>query len=154
MLLRKYLLGLRIKNVITSNLERLVIIEFEGLDDIDDLITKKLIIELMGRHSNIILLDDNNTILDSLRHTRNELDSFRNIIPHVKYVFPTTEKQNFLHVKNFEDFYSKLNCSILNKLTIENLPKIISNTFNGICKSFIEAIIYLSLIHISEPTRP
>lgn len=142
MLLRKYLLGLRIKNVITSNLERLVIIEFEGLDDIDDLITKKLIIELMGRHSNIILLDDNNTILDSLRHTRNELDSFRNIIPHVKYVFPTTEKQNFLHVKNFEDFYSKLNCSILNKLTIENLPKIISNTFNGICKSFIEAIIY------------
>ena len=87
MLLRKNLIGLRIKNIISANLERVVTIEFEGFDDIDDIITKKLIIELMGRHCNIILVDENNIIIDSLRHissSDNELT--RNIIPHVKYI--------------------------------------------------------------------
>ena len=43
MVLRKHLIGLRLKNVITNNLERIITIEFEGFDDIDDIITKKLI---------------------------------------------------------------------------------------------------------------
>ena len=72
MVLRKHLLGLRIKNIITNSLERIITIEFEGFDDIDDIISKKLIIELMGKHCNIILLDDQNIIIDSLRHINNE----------------------------------------------------------------------------------
>ena len=55
MVLRKHLIGLRIKNIIATNLERVITIEFEGFDDVDDIITKKLIIESMGRHCNIIL---------------------------------------------------------------------------------------------------
>lgn len=142
MLLRKHILGLHIKNVITSNLERLVILEFEGFDDVDDLISKKIVIELMGKHSNIILLDDTNTIIDSLRHTRSESDSYRNIIPHVKYVFPTTSKQNFLEVQNFSDFLLKLDLKNSDSLTPKNIASTISNTFNGICKAFINAIFY------------
>ena len=138
MLLRKHLLGLRIKNFVTMDLERVVIIEFEGLDDIDNIINKKIIVELMGRHSNIILLDDNNIIIDSLRHTYSDSASFRNIYPHVKYVFPSTEKLNFLELKDVDDFRSKLNCE---DLSLDNLPKLISSRFNGICKSFIEASI-------------
>ena len=60
MLLRKNLIGLKLKNIITFDLERLIILEFEGFDELDDIISKKLVIELMGKHSNIILLDDNN----------------------------------------------------------------------------------------------
>ena len=139
MLLRKNLIGLRIKNIISANLERVVTIEFEGFDDIDDIITKKLIIELMGRHCNIILVDENNIIIDSLRHissSDNELT--RNIIPHVKYIYPTTNKLNFLEVTNFNDFKLKLN---YNEITVNQLPSYISNIFNGISKNFVKHII-------------
>ncbi len=126
MLLRKHLIGMYIKNITTNNLERLVIIDLEGLDDFDDIISKKLIIELMGKHCNIILLDEQNIIIDSLRHINNE-DTLRSIVPHVKYVYPTTSKYNFLDCLTFEDFYKKLS------------SKEISDVFNGISKSFVTA---------------
>ena len=140
MLLRKYLIGLRIKNIISVNLERVITIEFEGFDDIDDIITKKLIIELMGRHCNVILVDENNMIIDSLRHISSDNELTREIVPHVKYVYPSTNKLNFLEVTGFQDFKSKLNLD-LNTMHISDLPSQISNVFNGISKSFISHII-------------
>ena len=107
MVLRKHLIGLHIKNIITSNLERIVTIEFEGLDEIDDLISKKIIIELMGKHCNIILLDDENIIIDSLRHINNE-NSTHIVIPHIKYTYPEILKQNFLECTSFNYFSSKV----------------------------------------------
>ena len=47
MVLRKHLIGLHIKNIITNNLERIITIEFEGFDEIDDIISKKLVIVLI-----------------------------------------------------------------------------------------------------------
>ena len=140
MLLRKYLIGLRIKNIISVNLERVITIEFEGFDDIDDIITKKLIIELMGRHCNVILVDENNMIIDSLRHISSDNELTREIVPHVKYAYPSTNKLNFLEVTGFQDFKSKLNLD-LNTMHISDLPSQISNIFNGISKSFISHII-------------
>ena len=140
MLLRKYLIGLRIKNIISVNLERVITIEFEGFDDIDDIITKKLIIELMGRHCNVILVDENNMIIDSLRHISSDNELTREIVPHVRYVYPSTNKLNFLEVTGFQDFKSKLNLD-LNTMHISDLPSQISNVFNGISKSFISHII-------------
>ena len=136
MLLRKHLIGLRIKNFITFGLERIVIIEFEGFDEIDNIINKKLVIELMGKHSNIILLEDNNIILDSLRHTYSDSENYRTITSHVKYVLPTTDKLDFYNIHNFQEFNSYFGNYELN-----DLPILISSKFNGICKSFIEAII-------------
>ena len=136
MLLRKNLIGLKLKKLITFDLERLVVLEFEGFDDVDDIISKKLIIELMGKHSNIILLDDNNIIIDSMRHIRELDENFRDILPHTKYSFPTSNKKSFLELRDFEEFS---NC--INGTNIEDLPSQISNTFNGISKNFISAII-------------
>ena len=136
MLLRKNLIGLRLKNLITFDLERLIVLEFEGFDDIDDIISKKLIIELMGKHSNIILLDDNNVIIDSMRHIREIDENFRDILPHTKYSFPTSNKKSFLELRDFEEFSNCINCT-----NIEDLPLQISNIFNGISKNFISAII-------------
>ena len=140
MLLRKYLIGLRIKNIISVNLERVITIEFEGFDDIDDIITKKLIIELMGRHCNVILVDENNMIIDSLRHISSDNELTREIVPHVKYVYPSTNKLNFLEVNGFQDFKLKLNLDF-EKMHISDLPSQISNVFNGISKSFVNHII-------------
>ena len=148
MLLRKYLIGLRIKNIISVNLERVITIEFEGFDDIDDIITKKLIIELMGRHCNVILVDENNMIIDSLRHISSDNELTREIVPHVKYAYPSTNKLNFLEVTGFQDFKSKLNLD-LNTMHISDLPSQISNVFNGISKSFISHIIEILHLDIS-----
>lgn len=145
MILRKHLLGLRIKNFFTINLERVVIIEFEGFDELDDIISKKLIIELMGKHSNIILIDDITTIIDSLRHIKNSENTYRDIIPHTKYTFPNSSKLNLLDIKDFTDFKSKITSNNDKQiiLNLDTLPSIISNKFNGISKSFIEYIIKL-----------
>ncbi len=140
MLLRKHLLGLHIKNIFSTNLERVITIDFEGFDDIDDIISKKLIIELMGRHCNIILLDENNVIIDSLRHISSDNTLTRDIIPHVKYQYPTTDKLNFLEIHDFSDFKLKLNLDFSDSY-LKTLPSNISNTFNGISKNFIEFIL-------------
>lgn len=133
MVLRKHLIGLRIKNVITNSLERIITIEFEGFDDIDDIINKKLIIELMGKHCNVILLDDENIIIDCLRHINNE-NATHITIPHIKYVYPKTDKLDFLSCINFDDFKK-----IVNETDSSLYAKSISNKFNGISKQFISS---------------
>ena len=160
MSLRKNLIGLKLKNIITFDLERLIILEFEGFDELDDIISKKLVIELMGKHSNIILLDDTNIIIDSLRHIKELDENYRDILPHTKYTLPTSDKLSFLEIKNFEDFKAHLNSSIsknnntqsmnLSDLKPNDLPVNISNTFNGISKNFINAII--KKLEIKETT--
>ena len=133
MLLRKYLIGLRIKNFITDSLERVITIELEGFDEVDDIINLKLIIELMGKHCNIILVNEENIIIDCLRHI-NKDNSISEVIPHVKYIYLTSNKVNFLEISNFEDFKNKLD---LDNINIEDLPSKISDTFNGFSKSFV-----------------
>lgn len=135
MVLRKHLIGLHIKNIITNKLERIVTIEFEGFDDVDDIITKKLVIELMGRHCNIILLDEQNVVIDSLRHINNE-NSLRTIVPHVKYAYPTTSKLNFLDCVDFEQFIKDVDIKDIDTFIVS-----ITNTYNGISKKFIGHII-------------
>lgn len=59
MLLRKHIIGYKIKNISSIDLERIIVLKLEGYNEFNDLTHKKLIIELMGKHSNIILLNDN-----------------------------------------------------------------------------------------------
>ena len=132
MVLRKHLIGLHLKNVITTDLERIVTLEFEGFDDVDDIITKKIIIELMGRHCNVILLDEINVIIDSLRHINNE-NANRIIIPHIKYTYPKVDKSNLLNC-SFKDF-----CETISDENI-SIPAMFSNTFNGISKDYVSFI--------------
>ena len=153
MLLRKYLIGLKIKNIYTVDLERIVFIDLENNENPNKPIYRKLIIELMGKHSNIILTDSNDIIIDSMRHTSTLENSNRDIYPTARYIFPEANKYSFLELKDFDDFYSKIEPKLTeyitqNSLNIESLSisnfmldKIISNTFNGISLSFIQNIL-------------
>ena len=153
MLLRKYLIGLKIKNIYTVDLERIVFIDLENNENPNKPIYRKLIIELMGKHSNIILTDSNDIIIDSMRHTSTLENSNRDIYPTARYIFPEATKYSFLELKDFDDFYSKIEPKLTeyitqNSLNIESLSisnfmldKIISNTFNGISLSFIQNIL-------------
>lgn len=134
MLLRKHLIGGRIKNISMHGLERIVVIELECYNELNDLIVKKLVVELMGKHSNIILLNDKNIIIDSLRHLDSTSNSTRDILPAHPYEFPESTKLDFLEIKNFDEFYNYTN-------KLEDLDNGISNTFNGISKLFIQSLL-------------
>lgn len=163
MLLRKYLIGLKIKNIYTVDLERVVFIDLENNENPNKPIKRKLIAELMGKHSNIILTDENNLIIDSMRHTSTLENSNRDIYPTARYIFPETTKCSFLELKDFGDFYSKIEPKLIefiaeNSLNIGNLnvsnfmiDKIISNTFNGISLSFVQNI--LRQLNIEEISK-
>ena len=163
MLLRKYLIGLKIKNIYTIDLERIVFIDLENNENPNKPICRKLIIELMGKHSNIILTDSNNIIIDSMRHTSTLENSNRDIYPTARYIFPESTKYSFLELNTFEDFYNAIEPKLIeyiaeNSLNIQNLnvsnfmiDKMISNTFNGISLSFIQNI--LNKLNIKEISK-
>ena len=145
MLLRKHLIGFKIKQLYTVDLERVVTIELEGYNELNDLICKKLVVELMGKHSNIILLNENNRIIDSLRHFDLSSKSTRCIMPSYEYVYPISEKESIVNLKNFEDFYNKIS----NKLNTDDLASILSSKFIGISKEFVSY--YINKLKLSSP---
>ena len=130
MLLRKHLIGGRISRISMLGLERLVQIEIETINEFNEIEIKTLIVELMGRHSNIILIKNDNTIIDAMRHISLEDNSYRDIIPSRKYTLPTNDKIEITTIENFEEFYSKLDKG--------DLVKSISNTYTGISQGFIK----------------
>ena len=84
MVLRKHLVGGIIKKIYSNGLERIVFIDIECHNELNDLITKTLVVELMGKHSNVILLSDKEIVIDSnkeipeivvvLKPAKNELE--------------------------------------------------------------------------------
>jgi len=88
MLLRKHFMGGIIKGINTSGFERVVTIEVEVTEELGDRTTKKLIIEIMGRHSNIIILNKDNYIIDAMKHVDNEVNRVRELLPARAYVLP------------------------------------------------------------------
>ena len=137
MVLRKYLVGTKITKLYTLSLERIIIIEFEGYNKSGDFGTKKLILELMGKHSNIILLDSNDTIIDSLKHFDQNSNSYRCIFPNYTYTLPTSNKLDFMQINDNNEFYS----TITKNSSDNKISNMISNTFTGISKTSITYII-------------
>lgn len=108
MLLRKHLNGGKIVSITQPGLERIVDFEFEHLNELGDICRKHLIIELMGKHSNIIFCDDKKMILDSIKHVSSLISSVREVLPGRTYFIPeTSDKKNPLDV-NFNDFSSSV----------------------------------------------
>ncbi|SFR95493.1 Rqc2 family fibronectin-binding protein [Anaeromicropila populeti] len=91
MLLRKHLNSAKILSVTQPGLERIIDIEIEHLNELGDLCKKHLIIELMGKHSNIIFCDDAMVIVDSIKHISSLLSSVREVLPGRNYFIPMTQ---------------------------------------------------------------
>ena len=138
MTLRKYLLGSHITNIYTKGLERIIFIEIEGYNKSKDFSKKKLVVELMGKHSNIILLDSYDVIIDSLKHFSINSGSYRDIFSGSKYILPQSDKLDFLDIKDSEEFYKVLENNS-KKISSNSLINILSNTFIGISKHSIKS---------------
>ncbi len=95
MLLRKHLQNAKFISFSQPDFERIVRIEFEHLNEMGDLCTKTLIVELMGRYSNIIFVDDKDVIVDSIRRVSSAVSSVREVLPGREYFLPKVlEKKN------------------------------------------------------------
>lgn len=97
MLLRKHLQNGRIVDITQPGLERIVQIEVEHLDEMGDLRRKTLVIELMGKHSNIIFVGEDKRIIDSIKHVSAAVSSVREVLPGKEYfIAHTQDKLNAL----------------------------------------------------------
>ena len=92
MLLRKYIERGVIKEIKQYQNDRLIELHINAYNELDDENTFILIFEIMGRNSNIILLNSENTIIDALRKLPPSFDNLRTIIPHAKYNYPSSTK--------------------------------------------------------------
>lgn len=135
MVLRKHLTGGTIKRIYSNGLERIVFIDVDVYNELNDLITKTLVVELMGKHSNVILLNSEHTVIDSLRHLNKFDNSTRDIFPGSKYVNIESDKKDFLAVKTFDEFYRDVS------IDIENLPSALSKVYNGFGKKNISYLL-------------
>ena len=93
MLLRKHLQNGRIVSVTQPGLERILRFEVEHRNEMGDLCTHYLVVEIMGKHSNIIFLDDKEMIVDSIRHVSSLVSSVREVLPGRSYFIPDTQSK-------------------------------------------------------------
>ena len=99
MLMRKHLLGGKIIGIEQVDFDRIIKIDIECYNELGDLGVKSIISEIMGRHSNIIFIDENNKILDSAKHVDFTVSAVRQILPGFVYQLPP--KQEKMSPKEF-----------------------------------------------------
>lgn len=146
MLLRKHIGSAKIVDIFQPGLERIIHFKLEHLDEMGDLRMKYLIVELMGKHSNIIFCDDEMTIIDSIKRVNQFISSVREVLPGRKYFVPaTTEKQDPLNVP-YEEFVS----AVFRKPM--PVGKALYNSLTGISPLMANEICCRSSIDAEDPT--
>ena len=145
MLLRKHIGNGRIISISQPKLERIISLHIEHLNELGDLCEKKLIIEIMGKHSNIIFCDDKDMILDSIKHVSAQMSSVREVLPGRTYFIPDTmEKSDPLSV-DVSSFMEIL------RLKPVPLGKAIYTSFTGISPVIAEDICFLAGLNSQLP---
>lgn len=93
MVLRKHIAGGKIMDICQPNFERIIMIKIESANEMGDMTVKNLILEIMGKHSNLILTDENGRILDSIKRVSHEKSSVREVLPGKDYVLPPSQNK-------------------------------------------------------------
>lgn len=140
MLLRKYLENSKITKIYMNGLERICYIDFECYNEIGDKVIRTLIVELMGKYSNVILVKENMIIIDALKRFDSRYkeiniddDKSRDIMPGRHYIKPNADK------KEFEDISEEEFIRIINESNCKTLDTAIINNINGISKQFVKS---------------
>ncbi|WP_445488355.1 Rqc2 family fibronectin-binding protein [Niallia sp. 03133] len=137
MLLRKHLEGYFLENIYQIGNDRIIVLEIRGRNEIGDISYKKLMIEIMGRHSNIILVDqEKNTILDSIKHVSYAVNSHRAILPGYEYKAPPAQNKLDPLTAGEEDFLKVID------FNSGKLDKQIVQQFSGISPLLAKEILF------------
>lgn len=146
MLLRKHIGSGKIISITQPGMERVIRFEIEHLNEMGDLCTKYLIVEIMGKHSNIIFTNDNEQIIDSIKHVSAHMSSVREVLPGRPYFIPATQAK----ADPFELTADILCEQILNKPA--PTAKAIYTSVTGISPLIAEEICYRAGIDGGVPT--
>ncbi len=151
MFLRKHLNGARIKGVRQYELERLLFIDFDAVNSVGDKRELTLAVEIMGKHSNCILLDGEGVILDALKRVDMTLSSKRMVLPQLRYELPPSQGKMSLKDTSTEDIVKR----ILTENT-KTLDKAILNTLMGVSPIVSREIAYRACknddVHVCDLT--
>lgn len=134
-LLRKYLSGAIITDIKQLGLDRIVIISFLGKNELGDATHYNLVYELMGKHSNLVLLNNEDIIIDSLKRVAPYMSSVRQILPGLVFNFIENKKLNIKEI-SYEEFASKI------KESKASIFKSIYLNFQGISPVFSSSLLY------------
>lgn len=147
MLLRKHIGSAKILSIRQPGLERVIEFELEHLNELGDPCKKRLIMELMGKHSNIIFCDDNGMILDSIKHVSSHMSSVREVLPGRQYFIPKTQEK--------EDPFSVTEDFFIHKLCQKpcNISKAIYSSLTGLSPVIAEEICFRASIDGSDPAQ-
>lgn len=127
MLLRKRLMGARLADIRQPDLERILCLDFNATNELGDPISLTVVIEIMARHSNIILLDQEGTVVDAVKRVDAATSSVRQVLPGLPYVLPPGQgKQSLLTAKPEELVFS------LRSFPRVALSKGLQNTLQGV----------------------
>ena len=145
MVMRKYIAGGKITNIYQPDFERIVIIEVESMNELGDITAKKMILEIMGKHSNFIIVDENNKILDAIKGISHDKSSVREVLPAKEYAFPPSQqKQNPLIMTKQQLF------AHLQKQPGANVQQALYQNYTGISPIFASEICFRSHIEPSS----
>ena len=149
MVLRKYLSSARIRNIYTNGLERTVFVDFDAMSEENNLEKYTLVIELMGKYSNVILINSNSIIINSLKHFKKDETSERNILPGYKYEELKSDKYDLTKNSSADDFINFIYNVYDNSQNVKlDLLNIFTNEIIGISKPLIQSA--LKELHLNN----
>lgn len=145
MLLRKHLNGARVLGFDQIGLERVIRIRFENLNELGDVVQKALMVEIMGKHSNIIFVDEKNQIVDSIKHVNGLVSSVREVLPGRDYFIPNTKNK----MDPFEVSVEEWNDIIFKKPT--TVAKALYGSLTGFSATLSQELAYCSKLDGDAP---
>lgn len=134
MLLRKYLTSAKLQGVRQLGLDRVLFLDFETQNELGDQVCLTLAVEIMGRHSNIILVDEAGKVIDAIKRVGEDMSSVRQVLPGMTYTVPPTQDK----------------CDFLKEGVETSLEKILSGRDAPLSKAVLGALQGLSPIVARE----
>lgn len=146
MLLRKHLQNGRIVDISQPGLERVIQIHIEHLDELGDLCRKTLVVEIMGKHSNIIFCDAEGRIIDSIKRVSAAVSSVREVLPGKPYFVP--------HTRDKLDIFSADQETMLQALRAKPMPlfRALYDSFTGISPILAQELCFRAGLDGETPT--
>ena len=135
MLMRKQLTGARITEIRQVGGDRIIHVDMDAVNELGDHVLRRLVLEIMGRHSNLLLLDENDRILEATRHVNPEMSRVRQIQPGMTYLPPPAQDKLDPGTATAEELYSRLSALAGGKLS-----RALAETVTGLSRASAEEL--------------
>ena len=135
MLMRKQLTGARITEIRQVGGDRVVHVDMDAVNELGDHVLRRLVLEIMGRHSNLLLLDEQDRILEATRHVNPEMSRVRQIQPGMTYLPPPAQDKLDPRTLTGEELFNRLN-----ELQAERFSRALGDQITGLSRASAEEL--------------